>query len=700
MAEAPSESFDFKNFIKNKDVLLSFVVILSLALIMIPLPTGVLDFTLSINLTFAIVILLITMYTPQSLNFSVFPSLLLITTIFRLALNISSTRLILLNGTQGTSAAGKVIQAFGEFVVGGNYVVGAVIFSILVLINIKVITSGATRISEVAARFTLDAMPGKQMSIDADLNAGMITEEEARERREEIRREADFFGAMDGATKFVSGDAMAGLLITVINILGGFAIGALKGMPLLEALKTYTVLTIGDGLVSQVPAITISLATGILVSRAASKESLGSEIGSQIFGYPKALSIASLTLTFFSLIPGLPKLPFMLLAIIAGTGAFFSDKFMREKEAKEIVKAKEEAEKAPKTDTIETLPPIDLIELEVGYGIIPLVDPKQDGELLERIKSLRKQFALDMGFVLPSVRIRDNLQLKPNEYAILIKGNIIAKSEIMPNHYLAMNPGTVEEEIPGIKTLEPAFGLPALWIKDDVKERAQVAGYTVVDITTVIVTHLTEVLKDHCYELLTRQEVQNIIDSTKKSYPKLIEELTPNTLSLGQIQKVLQNLLREQVPIRDIQTIFETLADYGAITKEIDILTEYVRQALFRTITALFAGEDNILRIATISPKLEDLISNSIQRTEHGAFLTLDPGTANKIINKTNQLTEKFQILGAHTVILTAPIVRYHLRSLLEKYIKRIVVLSHNEIDPSITIESVGTIDEGEINES
>ena len=700
MAEAPSESFDFKNFIKNKDVLLSFVVILSLALIMIPLPTGVLDFTLSINLTFAIVILLITMYTPQSLNFSVFPSLLLITTIFRLALNISSTRLILLNGTQGTSAAGKVIQAFGEFVVGGNYVVGAVIFSILVLINIKVITSGATRISEVAARFTLDAMPGKQMSIDADLNAGMITEEEARERREEIRREADFFGAMDGATKFVSGDAMAGLLITVINILGGFAIGALKGMPLLEALKTYTVLTIGDGLVSQVPAITISLATGILVSRAASKESLGSEIGSQIFGYPKALSIASLTLTFFSLIPGLPKLPFMLLAIIAGTGAFFSDKIMREKEAKEIVKAKEEAEKAPKTDTIETLPPIDLIELEVGYGIIPLVDPKQDGELLERIKSLRKQFALDMGFVLPSVRIRDNLQLKPNEYAILIKGNIIAKSEIMPNHYLAMNPGTVEEEIPGIKTLEPAFGLPALWIKDDVKERAQVAGYTVVDITTVIVTHLTEVLKDHCYELLTRQEVQNIIDSTKKSYPKLIEELTPNTLSLGQIQKVLQNLLREQVPIRDIQTIFETLADYGAITKEIDILTEYVRQALFRTITALFAGEDNILRIATISPKLEDLISNSIQRTEHGAFLTLDPGTANKIINKTNQLTEKFQILGAHTVILTAPIVRYHLRSLLEKYIKRIVVLSHNEIDPSITIESVGTIDEGEINES
>ena len=700
MAEAPSETFDFKNFIKNKDVLLSFVVILSLALIMIPLPTEILDFTLSINLTFAIVILLITMYTPQSLDFSVFPSLLLITTIFRLALNISSTRLILLNGTQGTSAAGKVIQAFGEFVVGGNYVVGAVIFSILVLINIRVITSGATRISEVAARFTLDAMPGKQMSIDADLNAGMITEDEAKERREEIRREADFFGAMDGATKFVSGDAKAGLLITVINILGGFAIGALKGMPLLEALKTYTVLTIGDGLVSQVPAITISLATGILVSRAASKESLGAEIGSQIFGYPKALAIASLTLTFFSLIPGLPKLPFMLLAIIAGTGAFFSDKIIREKEAEEVVKAKEEAEKAPKTDTIETLPPIDLIELEVGYGIIPLVDPKQDGELLDRIKSLRKQFALDMGFVLPSVRIRDNLQLKPNEYAILIKGNIIARSEIMPNHYLAMNPGTVEEEIPGIKTLEPAFGLPALWIKEDIKERAQVAGYTVVDITTVIVTHLTEVLKDHCYELLTRQEVQNIIDSTKKSYPKLIEELTPNTLSLGQIQKVLQNLLREQVPIRDIQTIFETLADYGAITKEIDILTEYVRQALFRTITALFAGEDNILRIATISPKLEDLISNSIQRTEHGAFLTLDPVTANKIINKTNQLTEKFQILGAHTVILTAPIVRYHLRTLLEKYIKRIVVLSHNEVDPSITIESVGTIDEGEVNES
>ena len=692
MAEANSKAFNVKSLMKNKDIFLSFVVLISIALIMIPLPTGVLDIALSMNLTMAIVIILITMYTPESLDFSIYPSILLITTIYRLALNVSSTRLILLNGTQGTDAAGRVIQAFGEFVVGGNYVVGAVIFTILVIINLKVITAGSTRISEVAARFTLDAMPGKQMSIDADLNAGLITDEEAKERRERIRREADFFGAMDGATKFVSGDAKAGLLITIINILGGFAIGALKGMPLLEALKTYTILTIGDGLVSQIPALTISLATGILVSRAASKESLGDEIASQIFGYPKALSIASITLTVFALIPGLPKLPFLILAILAGTGAYFTDKIMTKKKVAEK-KEEEKAKEIAKPETIETLPPLDLIELEVGYGLIPLVDPKQNGELIERIKSLRKQFALEMGFIIPSIRIRDNLQLKPNEYAILIKGNTIAKSEVMINHLLAMNPGTVEEEIPGIKTLEPAFGLPALWIKEDMKERAQVAGYTVVDITTVIITHLTEVLKDNCYELLTRQEVQNIIDNTKDNFPKLIEELIPNILSVGQIQKVLQDLLREQIPIRDLQTILETLADYGAITKEIDILTEYVRQALYRTITKLFVSEGNILRVATLSPNLEDTISNSIQRTEHGAFLTIDPQTANKLITEVNNLTEKFALLGSPVVILTAPIVRYHLRTLLEKYVRRINVVSHNEIDPSVNVESIGTIE-------
>jgi flagellar biosynthesis protein FlhA len=692
MANVSTGTMKGQSFLKNKDILLSFVVLLSIALIMIPLPTGVLDIALSMNLTISIIIILITMYTPESLDFSIFPSLLLITTIFRLALNVSSTRLILLNGTQGTSAAGQVIQAFGEFVVGGNYVVGAVIFTILVIINIKVITAGSTRISEVAARFTLDAMPGKQMSIDADLNAGLITEEEARERRERIRREADFFGAMDGATKFVSGDAKAGLLITLINILGGFAIGALKGMPMLEALKTYTILTIGDGLVSQVPAITISLATGILVSRAASKESLGGEIASQIFGYPKALSIASVTLTFFSLIPGLPKLPFMILALIAGSAAYFADKAKEKEKVIEEEKKEKERELA-KPEAVETLPPLDLIEIEVGYGLIPLVDARQNGDLIERIKSLRKQFALDMGFVIPSIRIRDNLELKANEYAILIKGNIIAKSEIMINHFLAMNPGTVEEEIPGIKTIEPAFGLPALWIKDDMKEKAQVAGYTVVDIPTVIITHLTEVLKDNCYELLTREETQKIIDSAKTHYPKLIEELVPNILSVGQIQKVLQNLLREQVPIRDLQTIFEALADYGIITKEIDILTEYVRQGLYRTITKMFVGEDNILRVATISPQIEDAISNSIQRTEHGAFLTIDPQIANKLVQGVNQIADKFTLLGQPIVILTAPIVRYHLRTLLEKYIKRVNVLSHNEVAQTVNVESIGTIE-------
>ncbi len=695
MAEAALKKMDINSILKNKDVILSMVVILSIALIIIPLPTYILDIALSLNLTMAIMILLIVMYVPQTLDFSVFPSLLLITTIFRLSLNVSSTRLILLNGTEGISSAGKVIQAFGEFVVGGNYVVGGVIFAILVLINIRVITSGATRISEVAARFTLDAMPGKQMSIDADLNAGTITEDEAKERREAIRREADFFGAMDGASKFVSGDAQAGLLITFINIIGGFIIGALQGMPLLEALKTYTILTIGDGLVAQIPSITISLATGILVSRAASKESLGAEIGGQFLGYPRATGIAAFTLTMFSLIPGLPKLPFMILAIAAGFAAYFSDKLLG-KVSKDIQKDEDEKSKKLKKqqDVVDTLPPIDIIELEVGYGLISIVDTSQNGELIERIKSLRKQFALEAGFVIPSVRIRDNLQLKPNEYAILIKGNSIAKGEVMTNHYLAMNPGTVTEEVPGIKTVEPAFGLPAIWIKDSVRERAQVAGYTVVDITTVVVTHITEVIKDHCYELLTRQEIQNILDSAKSNYPKLVEELIPNLLSIGKVQKIFQNLLREQIPIRDIQTILETLADYASITKETDILTEYVRQALFRTITKLFVGEDNILRIATISPQLEDMIANAIHRTEHGAFLTLDPVIANKIIRKVNQLSEKFQILGAQTIILTAPITRYHLRVLLEKYIKRVNVLSHNEIVPSTNIESVGVIDE------
>ncbi len=687
------QKFDFKEMLMKKDVVLSLGVLMALALMMIPLPPIFLDFSLSFNITFAILILLITMYTPETLDFSVFPSLLLITTLFRLSLNIASTRLILLHGTEGTAVAGKVIQAFGEFVVGGNYVVGAVIFSLLVIINIKVITAGANRIAEVAARFTLDAMPGKQMSIDADLNAGLITEDEARERREKIRREADFFGAMDGAAKFVSNDAKAGLIITLINIIGGFTIGALKGMPLMESLKTYTILTIGDGLVSQIPAIIISTSTGILVSRSASTMNLGEEISSQIINYPKALSIAAIALTIFSLVPGLPKIPFMGIALLTAIGAYYSDKIKTKKEIEKEIEEKEKAKKETPAETAESLPPLDLIEFEVGYGLIPLVDKKQDGELLDRIKSLRRQFALEMGFVIPPIHIRDNLQLKPNEYAILIKGNVVAKAEVMIGYYLAMNPGTVEEEIKGIKTIEPAFGLPAIWIKEDEKEKAQIAGYTVVDIPTVIATHLTEVIKDYAHEILSRQEVQNILDAAKKHYPKLVEELVPNILSVGKIQKVLQNLLREQIPIRDIQTILETLADYGTITKDIDILTEYVRQALFRTITNLYIADDGKLHVATLSPKYEDAISNAIHRTEHGAFLTLDPQIANEIIMKTKDIVEKFNILNLPPIILTAPIVRYHLRELLEKYIRRINVLSHNEIIPTTEIESIGVIE-------
>ena len=498
---------------------------------------------------------------------------------------------------------------------------------------------------------------------------------------------------MDGAAKFVSNDAKAGLIITLINIIGGFTIGALKGMPLMESLKTYTILTIGDGLVSQIPAIIISTATGILVSRSASTMNLGEEIGSQIIGYPKALSIAAIALTIFSLIPGLPKIPFMAIALLTATGAYFSDKIAAKKKIEEKIKEEEKAKKETPSETAESLPPLDLIELEVGYGLIPYVDKKQNGELLDRIKSLRRQFALEMGFVIPPIHIRDNLQLKPNEYSILIKGNVVAKAEVMIGHYLAMNPGTVEEEIKGIKTIEPAFGLPAIWIKEEDKERAQIAGYTVVDITTVIATHLTEIIKDYAHEILTRQEVQNILDAAKKHYPKLVEELVPNILSVGKIQKVLQNLLREQIPIRDIQTILETLADYGSVTKDIDILTEYVRQALFRTITNLFVADDGKLHVATLSPKFEDAISNAIQRTEHGAFLTIDPQTANQIISKTREMVEKFNVLNLPPVILTVPIVRYHLRELLEKYIHRINVISHNEIIPTTEIESIGVIE-------
>jgi flagellar biosynthesis protein FlhA len=555
-------------------------VVTVLVVMIIPLPPWLLDFLLALNITLSITILLIAMYTVKSLDFSIFPSLLLVTTLFRLSLNVASTRLILLHGNEGASAAGKVIMSFGSFVVGGNYVVGLIVFIILVIVNFVVITKGATRIAEVAARFTLDAMPGKQMSIDADLNAGLIDEDEAKIRRNMIRREAEFNGAMDGAAKFVRGDAIAGIIITIINIIGGFIIGVVQNkMSAINAAQNYTLLTIGDGLVSQIPALTISTAAGIIVSRTASEETMGREFAAQFFEYPKAIYLAVITIFFFGLIPGLPHIPFIILSIIIGGSVYLMSKKKEAIRKKEIeIGKKEKVEVGP--EPVEHLLLVDPLELEVGYGLIPLVDREQGGEFLDRVRSIRRQFALEMGLVIPPIHIRDNLQLNSSEYNILLKGIKIASAELMVNHLLAMDSGEANKKIEGIETKEPAFNLPAFWIPESKKEEAKFAGYTVVDNVTIMTTHLTEVLRKYGPELLGRQEVQTLIDNLSKSYPKAVEELIPNLLTLGTVQKVLQNLLQEQISIRDMLTIVETLADYAHLTKDPDVLTEYVRHKL------------------------------------------------------------------------------------------------------------------------
>lgn len=674
----------------HSDIVASLGLISILMLMIIPLPPILLDLCLATNITIAVLILIISLYTQRAVEFSIFPALLLTTTLFRLSLNVASTRLILLHGHEGMGAAGSVIQAFGHFVVGGSYVVGLVVFIILVVINFIVITKGAGRIAEVAARFTLDAMPGKQMAIDADLNAGLIDEQTARKRREEISGEASFHGAMDGASKFVRGDAIAGIIITMINIGAGFIIGVLqKGMPIADAAKNYTILTVGDGLVGQIPALIISTAAGMLVTRSSGRQDFGTELKAQFSRHAKALWVVAGILLGFALIPGMPFLPFICLSAALGFAAWRLDRAERARVVEEDVVERPQPTVRPDQD-YERMLNVELVELEVGYGLIPFVDADQDGELLSRIQSIRKQFALTSGFIVPPVHIKDNLQLNPNQYTISLKGAVVATAEMMPGSYMAMDPGLVTETVKGLPTREPAFDLPALWITEDKRERAQIAGYTVVDCVTVVATHISEVLKRHAHELLGRQETQNLIDNLAKSYPKLVEELVPHVLGLGTVMRVLQNLLREGVSIRDLRSILEVMADYATTTQDADVLTEYVRHGLSRLISAAHTGPDGMLSVITLDRRVEEAIQTAIQHREHGSYLALEPRTAQKVLDSLSAVLASAG--GGQSVLLVPPQLRPHVRRLSERSFPTLAVLSHNEITSQVRIQSVGTV--------
>lgn len=595
-----------------------------------------------------------------------------------------------MRGDEGPGAAGAVIQSFGQFVVGGNYVVGIVIFAILVLINFMVITKGAGRVAEVAARFTLDAMPGKQMAIDADLNAGLINEQQARERREYIAAESAFHGAMDGASKFVKGDAIAGVIITFINIGAGFVIGVLqKGMPMAEAAANYTILTVGDGLVGQIPALIISTAAGLLVTRSTGEKDFGTDIKTQFSKNSVALWVVAVVLIIFALIPGLPFLPFLILSIALGVMAYKIDT-KTQKLAEQPKEAPAEETLSPKEENYEEMLNVDLLQLEVGYGLIPYVDAGQNGELLTRIQSIRKQFALNQGFILPPVHIKDNLQLTPNQYTFALKGVVVAESEILPDHFMAMDPGMVTEKIQGVPTTEPAFGLPAVWISQDKMERAQIAGYTVVDCATVMTTHISEIIKQHAYELIGRQEVQELLNNLAKTYPKLVEELVPQTVSLGTVMRVLQNLLKEGVSIRDLRTILESLADWSKNTQDPAVLTEYVRHSLARAISSDLAVNGTI-PIITLAKTTEDAIQNSVQHKDTGSYLSIDPIIAQRILDSINKAIPLFAG-GYQPVLLVAPQIRPHVRSLTERYFPSLTILSHNEVSPTLKVQSLGTV--------
>lgn len=675
---------------RRADIALAVAVIGIITVLIIPLPAALLDFALAFNITFSLIILLTTLYVKKPLELSVFPGMLLIVTLMRLSLNVATTRLIL-----GEAYAGEVINSFGNFVVQGNYVVGFIVFVILVIIQFVVITKGAGRISEVAARFTLDAMPGKQMAIDADLNAGIITEAVARERRDSISKEADFYGAMDGASKFVRGDAIAGILITLINVIGGFVIGAaINGMSLTEALRTYTLLSIGDGLVSQIPALLVSTASGIIVTRAASDSNMGADLTSQLTRQPRAVLVAALILMLLGLVPGMPTMTFLVLGAAVGGVGYMTREANRRRAEQEEAEAAHEAEQQETTpqDRTEDLIKVDTIGLEIGYGLIPLVDVNQGGDLLERVSSIRKQLASELGIIVPPVRIRDNVGLKPNEYRIKLKGIPIGTAELMLDHELAINPGYVDEKLDGFETKDPAFGLNATWVIPALKDVAEANGYTVVAPSAVLATHLTEIVRSSAAEIFSRQDCQHLIDTLKEDYPALVDSTIPEILSLGTMHKVLQLLLGERVPIRDLATIVETAADYASATKEPDVLAEYARMALKRQITEMHKDPQGKINVFTVDPVLEQQMAESVQNTKQGLMMVLEPALTERVLQSFGREIQKMEAEGLAPTCICSPNIRLALKRLVESSHPTLTVVSYNEIMPDVELVSTGMV--------
>ena len=674
---------------KRADVGVALYLVAAFVMLIVPIPSVLLDVLLAFNISIAFIVLFSCMFVKEVLDLAFFPTLLLFTTIFRIALNVSSTRLIL-----GQGYAGNVVQTFGSFVGGGDLIIGSIVFVILVLIQFLVINKGSERVAEVTARFTLDAMPGKQMAIDADLNTGAITDAEAKARRDKIQQESSFFGSMDGAVKYVKGDAAAGLLITAINIIGGVVMGATReGLGMSDALQKYAILTIGDGLVSQIPSLLISLSTGILVTKGSKDADFGHTLVSQLFGIPKALYLTGAILCGLGLVTTLNTFLFLamgLIFIVVGrtiAGTIETAKIEGEVDEEELA-----AEEIRQPENVTSLLQVDPIELEFGYGIIPLADASQGGDLLDRVVMIRRQIALELGTVVPIIRLRDNIQLNPNQYIIKIKGIQVSEGEILFDHYMAMNPGYVEEEITGIPTFEPSFHLPAIWITEGQRERAESLGYTVVDPPSIIATHLTEIIRQYIAELLTRQDVQNLVNNLKETNPSLVDELVPKLLGLGEVQKVLQNLLKEGVSIRDLLTIFETLADYAPTTRDPDILTEYVRQSLKRAISGKFFPANETTSVVTLDPKIEQEIMSSVKQTEQGAYLNLDPERTKKIMESLGNEVTKLENLGKNPIVITSPIVRIYFKRLTEDYFRDLIVISYNEIETNIELQSVGMV--------
>ena len=676
---------------KNIRVIIPILVIGIVLLFFIPIPTFMLDSFQAINITMGVTILLISMYVKEPLNFSIFPSVLLVTTLFRLAVNMASTKLILL---KGLSFDGKLIRTFGDFVVGGNYLIGIIVFIILVVMQFLVITKGSERVAEVGARFTLDAMPGKQMSIDADYNAGLITEDEARSRRRKVQEEADFYGSMDGASKFVKGDAIAGIIIVIVNIIGGLIVGLLRGEALIEAAQTYVILTIGDGLVAQIPALLISVATGMIVTKSGTEEDFGTDFINQFFQEPKVLYIVSGTILIMGLIPGMPKIPFFLLSVGLGSLGYIVAKSIQEISTELNTENIEEDESSEDRNSreVKDLLRIDPMELELGYSLIPLVDKEQGGDLLERITMIRKQIAMELGIIVPYMRIRDNMQLNPNEYSIKIKNSRVTKGDLMVGSYLAMNPGNVMEEIAGIPTVEPAFNLPAIWISEDQRERGELLGYTVVDPTSVLATHITETIKKYAPDILDREIVKELIENIKKDYSVIVEEVYPKKFDLGEIQTVMQNLLSEGVSIRNLPLILEAIADAAKLTTNLETLSEYVRSGIARQISNSLQGFDGKLRVLTLNPELEENLRGALQETDLGNYLALNPDLNNSFIYAVNEENRKCIGMGYPAILLVAPELRKPIRRILERDLRGVTVLSYNEIVADIELEAVGMV--------